>query len=53
MTVVSKTITLNDSLTNLADYLGIDRSAMMREIRSLKEDGIIKKSGNKITLLHK
>ena len=49
----SKTITLNDSLTNLADYLGIDRSAMMREIRSLKEDGIIKKSGNKITLLHK
>ena len=49
----SKTITLNDSLTNLADYLGIDRSAMMREIKSLKEDGIIKKSGNKITLLHK
>ena len=27
--------------------------SMMREIKSLKEEGIIKKSGNKITLLHK
>lgn len=49
----SKTITLNDSLTNLADYLGVDRSAMMRELKTLKEEGIIKKNGNKITLLHK
>jgi len=39
----SKTFTLPFSLTDLADYLGIDRSAMMREIKTLKEDGVIKK----------
>lgn len=49
----SKTITLDYSLTDLADYLSIDRSAMMREIKILKEEGIIKKNGNKITLLNK
>lgn len=49
----SKTITLDLSLTNLADYLCVDRSAMMRELKSLKEDGFITKNGNKITLLHK
>ena len=49
----SKTITLSFSLTYLADYLSIDRSAMMREMKLLKDDGIIKKHGNKITLLYK
>lgn len=49
----SKTISLDLSLTNLADYLSVDRSAMMREIKALKEEGFIKKSGNKIILLHK
>lgn len=48
----SKTFSLPFSLTDLADYLSIDRSAMMREIKSLKEDGIIKKlDKNKFTLL--
>lgn len=48
----SKTFTLPFSLTDLADYLSIDRSAMMREIKTLKEDGIIKKQDkNKFTLL--
>ena len=48
----SKTFTLPFSLTDLADYLGVDRSAMMREIKALKEDGIIKKlDKNKFTLL--
>ena len=48
----SKTFTLPFSLTNLADYLGIDRSAMMREIKSLKEEGFIKKiDKNRFTLL--
>ena len=48
----SKTFTLPCSLTDLADYLSIDRSAMMRELKSLKEEGFIKKSDkNKITLL--
>lgn len=48
----SKTFTLPFSLTDLADYLSVDRSAMMREIKALKEDGIIKKMDkNKFTLL--
>ncbi len=48
----SKTFTLPFSLTDLADYLSIDRSAMMREIKTLKEDGIIKKlDKNRFTLL--
>ncbi|MBO4293691.1 MAG: Crp/Fnr family transcriptional regulator [Clostridia bacterium] len=49
----SKTISMEMSLTNLADYLSIDRSAMMRELKDLKEEGFIKKVGDKIVLLHK
>lgn len=41
------------SLTDLADFLSVDRSAMMREIKNLKDEGIIKKNGSKITLLYK
>lgn len=48
----SKTFTLPFSLTDLADYLSIDRSAMMREFKYLKEEGFIKKNRNKITLLY-
>lgn len=48
---LNKTFTLPFSLTDLADYLSVDRSAMMREIKLLKEDGFIKKEGKKITLL--
>ena len=48
----SRTFSLPFSLTYLADYLSVDRSAMMREIKLLKDDGIIKKNGNKITLLY-
>ena len=47
----SKTFTLPFSLTDLADYLSVDRSAMMRELSYLKEEGFIKKHDNKITLL--
>ena len=50
---LNKTFTLPFSLTDLADYLSIDRSAMMRELKLLKEDGFIHKNGNKITLLYK
>lgn len=49
----SKTFTLPFSLTDLADYLSVDRSAMMRELKLLKEDGFIDKNGKKITLLYK
>lgn len=47
----SKTFHLPFSLTDLSDYLSIDRSAMMRELKILQEDGIIKKDGDKITIL--
>lgn len=50
---LSKTFTLPFSLTDLADFLSIDRSAMMRELKLLREDGFIEKSGNRITLLYK
>lgn len=50
---LSKTFSLPFSLTDLADFLSVDRSAMMRELKSLKDDGFIKKNGNKITLLYK
>lgn len=50
---LSRSFTLPFSLTDLADYLSVDRSAMMRELKSLKDEGFIKKSGNKITLLYK
>ena len=50
---LSKTFTLPFSLTDLADFLSVDRSAMMRELKSLKDEGVIKKNGNRITLLYK
>ena len=49
---LSKTFTLPFSLTDLADYLSVDRSAMMRELKLLSDEGFIKKNGNKITLLY-
>lgn len=50
---LNKTFSLPFSLTDLADYLSVDRSAMMRELKLLKEEGFIEKNGNKITLLYK
>lgn len=41
------------SFTSLADYLSVDRSAMMREIKNLTDEGFISKNGNKIKLLYK
>ncbi len=49
----SKSFQLPFSLTDLADYLSVDRSAMMRELKSLRDDGFIDKTGNVITLLYK
>lgn len=48
----SKVFYLPFNLTELAEYLSIDRSAMMREIKKLKEDRIIESVGNKITMLN-
>lgn len=47
----SKTFELPLSLTDLSDYLMIERTAMMRELKRLKDEKIIKKVKNKITLL--
>ena len=46
----SACITLPFPLYSLADYLFVDRSAMFREIKKLKEDGIITSKGKSITL---
>ena len=50
---LSKSFELPFSLTDLADYLSVDRSAMMRELKLLKEEKFIKKNGKIITLLYK
>ena len=44
-------VTLPFSLSTLADYIATDRSAMMRELKRLREDGIITSDGRVITLL--
>lgn len=49
---LSKTFRLNLNFTELADYFGVDRSALMREIKNLKNDGFIEAKGNRITLLY-
>lgn len=46
----SKIIYLPFNYTDLAAYLSVDRSAMMREIKILKEDGVIETSNKKIKL---
>lgn len=47
----SKTFNLQETYTDLADYLAVDRSALMRELKHLKEEGFIKEINKKITLL--
>lgn len=47
----SRTFTLPFSLSTLADYIATDRSAMMRELKRLREEGIIRSDGRQITLL--
>ena len=47
---LSRSFKIPLSYTDLADYLSVDRSAMMRELKSLQEEGFITKDGSKITL---
>lgn len=49
---LQKTFNLPFSYTDLADFLSVDRSAMMREFKLLVDDGFITKNGSKITLLY-
>ena len=44
--------TLPFSFKDLADYLAVNRSAMFRELKSLKEEHFIDINGRKITLLN-
>lgn len=46
----SKTFTIPYSFQELADYLCIDRSAMMRELKNLQKEKKIKKEGRTFTI---
>lgn len=47
-----KSFTLPFSITDLANYLAVDRSSMSRELATLKKENFIKQDRNKITLLY-
>ncbi len=47
----SKKVEIPISLSELADYLVIDRTAMMKQLKKLQDDKIISKNKNKITIL--
>lgn len=49
----SSIIYLTISFSELADFLAIDRSAMHRELKNLKDEGIIDVKGKKIILLYR
>ena len=46
----SDTFQLPFSLSVLADYIATDRSAMMREMKRMKEEGVLRSEGRRITL---
>ena len=46
----SSTFTIPFSLSVLADYIATDRSAMMRELKRLREEGCIHSDGRQFTL---
>ncbi len=48
----SKVIYLKSTWQDLADYLAIDRSAMSRELKNLKDEGFILVKGRVITLCY-
>jgi len=47
-----KTFNLPITYIELADYLSVDRSAMMREIKKLKDERRISSNGKKITIYY-
>ena len=48
----SKHIYLPFTFTALADYLAIDRTAMSRELKNLKDEGFIEIKNKRIDLLY-
>jgi len=49
----STRVTIPFTYTLLADYLAVDRSAMMREIKNLKDEGIIEERNKTITIIYR
>ena len=49
----SRFIYLPFTLKDLADYIAVNRSAMFRELKNLKEEKFIAVKGKRITLLYK
>ncbi len=49
----SSTIKLPFTYTTLAEYLSVDRAAMQRELKYLKEEGIIKTNKRNISLIYR
>ena len=45
-----ETFTLPFSLSTLADYIATDRSAMMRELKRLREEDLVQSDGRKFTV---
>lgn len=45
--------TLPFSMTELADSISVDRSAMTRELKKMKDNGIVRMNGKNITILSK
>lgn len=46
-----KSFSVPMTLTDCADYLAVDRSAMMRELSKMQEEGMIRHKGRKFTLM--
>ena len=46
----SSRFSLPFSLSALADYISTDRSAMMRELKKMREEGIVEIEGRKVIL---
>ena len=44
------TYTMPFTLSALADYIGSDRSAMMRELKKLRQEGLVQVEGRRVTL---
>ena len=49
----SRNIVMPFTLKDLADYIAVNRSAMFRELKHLKDEGFIEIKSKKITLLYK
>lgn len=47
----SRNFEIELSLSQLASFLCVDRTSLMRELRLMREDGIIASSGRKVTML--